>query len=297
MAFQVSPGVLVQERDLTRIIPAVSTSIGAVAGEFRKGPLDEITSITSENDLVETFGEPDSNNFEDFFTAANFLQYSNSLRVVRASQTNLVNASTSGSGIQIKNTQHYQDNYADGSGVVGAFASRTAGAWGNSLLVSTCPSATAYEEEGASTVNDASTSVGDTVVTVADGTAFSVGDIISFSATAATNDYTDGHQYRITGISTHDLTIVQKDSGSGGLQTTLTNGGNVRRRWRYYDSVGAAPGTSAYVSDRSGSGDEIHVVVVDEDGEITGVPGQVLETYEKLSKAADAKSPQGDTNY
>ena len=163
--------------------------------------------------------------------------------------------------------------------------------------MSTCPSATAYEEEGATTVNDASTSVGDTVVTVTAGTALNVGDIISFSTTAATNDYDDGHQYRITGISTHDLTIVQKESGTGGLQTTLTNGGNVRRRWRYYDSVGAAPGTSAYVSDRSGSGDEIHVVVVDEDGGITGVPGSVLETYEKLSKASDAKSPQGDTNY
>ena len=78
MAFQVSPGVLVQERDLTRIIPAVSTSIGAVAGEFRKGPLDEIVSISSENDLVETFGEPDSKNYEAFISAANLLQYSNS---------------------------------------------------------------------------------------------------------------------------------------------------------------------------------------------------------------------------
>jgi phage tail sheath protein FI len=297
MAFQVSPGVLVQERDLTRIIPAVSTSIGAIAGEFRKGPLDEIVSISSENDLVDTFGEPDSNNFEVFFSAANFLQYSNSLRVVRAAQTNLVNATTTGCGLQIKNTTHYQDNYADGSGVVGTFAARTAGAHGNTLLVSTCPSATAYEEEGATTVNDGSTAVGDTTITVADGTTLNVGDIISFSTTAATNDYDDGHQYRITGISTHDLTIVQKDSGSGGLLTTITNGANVRRRWRYYDSVGTGPGTSPFVSDRSGSGDEIHVVVVDEDGDVTGVPGQVLETFEKLSKAADAKTPQGDTNY
>ena len=297
MAFQVSPGVLVQERDLTRIIPAVSTSIGAIAGEFRKGPLDEIVSISSENDLVDTFGEPDSSNFEVFFSAANFLQYSNSLRVVRAAQTNLVNATTTGCGLQIKNTTHYQDNYADGSGVVGTFAARTAGAHGNTLLVSTCPSATAYEEEGATTVNDGSTAVGDTTITVADGTTLNVGDIISFSTTAATNDYDDGHQYRITGISTHDLTIVQKDSGSGGLLTTITNGANVRRRWRYYDSVGTGPGTSPYVSDRSGSGDEIHVVVVDEDGDVTGVPGQVLETFEKLSKAADAKTPQGDTNY
>ena len=297
MAFQVSPGVLVQERDLTRIIPAVSTSIGAVAGEFRKGPLDEIVSISSENDLVDTFGEPDSNNFEVFFSAANFLQYSNSLRVVRAAQTNLVNATTTGCGLQIKNTTHYQDNYADGSGVVGTFAARTAGAHGNTLLVSTCPSATAYEEEGATTVNDGSTAVGDTTITVTDGTQLNVGDIISFSTTAATNDYDDGHQYRITNIATHDLTIVQKDSGSGGLLTTITNGANVRRRWRYYDSVGTGPGTSPYVSDRSGSGDEIHVVVVDEDGDVTGVPGQVLETFEKLSKAADAKTPQGDTNY
>ena len=297
MAFQVSPGVLVQERDLTRIIPAVSTSIGAVAGEFRKGPLDEIVSISSENDLVDTFGEPDSNNFEVFFSAANFLQYSNSLRVVRAAQTNLVNATSTGCGLQIKNTTHYQDNYADGSGVVGTFAARTAGAHGNTLLVSTCPSATAYEEEGATTVNDGSTAVGDTTITVTDGTQLNVGDIISFSTTAATNDYDDGHQYRITVISTHDLTIVQKDSGSGGLLTTITNGANVRRRWRYYDSVGTGPGTSPFVSDRSGSGDEIHVVVVDEDGDVTGVPGQVLETFEKLSKAADAKTPQGDSNY
>ena len=297
MAFQVSPGVLVQERDLTRIIPAVSTSIGAVAGEFRKGPLDEIVSISSENDLVDTFGEPDSNNFEVFFSAANFLQYSNSLRVVRAAQTNLVNATSTGCGLQIKNTTHYQDNYADGSGVVGTFAARTAGAHGNTLLVSTCPSATAYEEEGATTVNDGSTAVGDTTITVTDGTQLNVGDIISFSTTAATNDYDDGHQYRITNIATHDLTIVQKDSGSGGLLTTITNGANVRRRWKYYDSVGAGPGTSTFVSDRSGSGDEIHVVVVDEDGDVTGVPGQVLETFEKLSKAADAKTPQGDTNY
>ena len=297
MAFQVSPGVLVQERDLTRIIPAVSTSIGGVAGEFRQGPLDEIVSISSESDLVETFGKPDSTNFEDFFSAANYLQYSNSLRVVRAAQTNLVNATTTGCGLQIKNTTHYQDNYADGSGVVGTFAARTAGAHGNSLLVSTCPSAAAYEEEGVTTVNDASTTVGDTTVITTDGAQFTVGDIVSFSTTAGQDDYDDGHQYRITGISTHTLTIVQKESGSGGLQTTITNGGKIRRRWRFYDSVGGAPATSAFVSERSGVNDEIHVVVVDEDGTITGVPGSVLETYEKLSKAADAKSPQGDTNY
>jgi hypothetical protein len=73
MAFQVSPGVLVQEKDLTRIIPAVSTSIGAVAGPFNQGPVGEIVSISSEQELVETFGKPDSNNFEYWFLCCKFL--------------------------------------------------------------------------------------------------------------------------------------------------------------------------------------------------------------------------------
>ena len=297
MAFQVSPGVLVQERDLTRVIPAVSTSIGAVAGQFAKGPLDEIVAISSEQELVDTFGKPDSSTFEYFFSAANFLQYSNALRVVRATNTSVVNANSSGSGLLIKNNEHYTNNYATGQGSVGTFSARTAGAWGNSLLVSTCPNATAYEEEGATTVNDSSTAVGDTTIVVTAGGELVVGDIISFSTTAGQNDYDDGHQYRITAIDTHTLTIVQKESGTGGLQTTITDGANVRRRWRYYDSVDGAPGTSAYASTRSGANDELHVVVVDEDGGITGVPGSVLETYSKVSKASDAKTPQGDNNY
>jgi phage tail sheath protein FI len=290
MAFQVSPGVLVQERDLTRIIPAVSTSIGAFAGEFRKGPIDEIISISSEQELVDTFGKPDSNNFESFFSAANFLSYSNALRVVRATQTGLLNASTGGTGILIENTEDYQDNYSTGQGAVGNFAARTAGAWGNNLQVSTCPSATAYEEVDKTTINDASTAVGDTTITFTSGTGFNVGDLINFGEAG-------GYEYRITAISTNDITFVRKETGTGGLHTAVADGSNVRRRWRYYDQVDGAPGTSAYVSDRSGSNDELHVVVIDEDGGISGTPGEVIETFSKLSKASDAKTPQGDSNY
>jgi hypothetical protein len=290
MAFQVSPGVLVQERDLTRIIPAVSTSIGAFAGEFRKGPIDEIISISSEQELVDTFGKPDSNNFESFFSAANFLSYSNALRVVRATQTGLLNASTGGTGILIENTEDYQDNYSTGQGAVGNFAARTAGAWGNNLQVSTCPSATAYEEVDKTTINDASTAVGDTTITFTSGTGFNVGDLINFGEAG-------GYEYRITAVSTNDITFVRKETGTGGLHTAVADGSNVRRRWRYYDQVDGAPGTSAYVSDRSGSNDELHVVVIDEDGGISGTPGEVIETFSKLSKASDAKTPQGDSNY
>ena len=299
MAFQVSPGVLVQERDLTRIIPAVSTSVGAFAGVFRKGPLDEIITVSSEQELVDTFGKPDSNNFEDFFSAANFLQYSNALRVVRAQNSSIANAVASGSSFVIKNDTDYTNNYATGQGSVGEWAAKTAGAWGNSLLVSICPSATAYEETAKTTLNDASTSVGDTTVVLTSSTGFNVGDIVNFSTTAATSDYDDGHEYRVTANDTgsNTITIVRHPSGTGGLQRTLTNGCNVRRRWRFYDQVSGAPGTSPYASARSGVNDEIHIIVVDEDGVITGTQNTVLEVYSKLSKASDAKSPQGDSNY
>ena len=299
MAFQVSPGVLVQERDLTRIIPAVSTSVGAFAGVFRKGPLDEIVTVSSEQELVDTFGKPDSDNFEDFFSAANFLQYSNALRVVRAQNSSIANAVASGSSFVIKNDTDYTNNYASGQGSVGEWAARTAGAWGNSLLVSICPSATAYEETAKTTLNDASTAVGDTTVVLTSSTGFNVGDIVNFSTTAATSDYDDGHEYRVTAnnTGTNTITIVRHPSGTGGLQRTLTNGCNVRRRWRFYDQVSGAPGTSPYASARSGVNDEIHIVVVDEDGVITGTQNTVLEVYSKLSKASDAKSPQGDSNY
>ena len=302
MAFQVSPGVLVQEKDLTRIIPGVSTSIGAVAGQFNKGPLDQVVAISSEQELVDTFGKPDSNTFEFFFTAANFLQYSNALRVVRASNTGSTNANASGSSAQIKNIDDYESNFESGAGVIGTFAARTAGAHGNNLLVSTCPSAAAFEQTttGASIslVNEASnTAVGDTVISVDNGGHFGVGDILSFSTTASTEDFDDGEEYRITGISTNDLTIVQHPRGSGGLKRIILDNSHIRRRWKYYDSVDGAPGTSAYASARSGVNDEIHVVVVDEDGGISGTPGTVIETFSKLSKGSDAKTQQGDTNY
>lgn len=299
MAFQVSPGVLVQERDLTNIIPAVSTSIGAFAGQFAKGPIDEIVSISSEQELVDTFGKPDTATFEYFFTAANFLQYSNALRVVRAQNTSVTNATASGSSILIKNTDDYTNNYSTGQGIVGTFAARTAGVHGNSLQVSTCPSATAYESISTSLVASTSTTnaVGNLTIAVDEGSVFNVGDIIQFSTTASTEDFDDGDFYRITAITSETLTIVQHPRGSGGLKRVILDNSKIKRRWRYYDSVDRAPGTTAWTANRNGSGDEIHVVVVDEDGDISGEPGRVLEAFSSLSKASDAKTPQGDNNY
>ena len=294
MAFQVSPGVLVQEKDLTRIIPAVSTSIGAFAGEFRKGPIDEITTISSEQELVSVFGKPDASNYEDFFSAANFLQYSNALRVVRTQNSSVSNATESGSTFVIKNLSDYVDNYADGSGSIGLWAAKTAGAWGNNLKISTCPSSSVYSSSGI-TVNDSSTAAGDTVVTVSAGTSINVGDIINFG---------DNYNYKVLSKSTNDITIKRKDepehfgaSDSSGLFAALTDGATVTRYWEFYDLVSKAPGTSPYVTQAGGSNDELHIVVVDEDGGMTGVKGEVLEVFEAVSKASDAKGAQGDTNY
>ena len=290
MAFQVSPGVVVQEKDLTNVIPAVATSIAAIAGDFTKGPVDEIVSISSEKDLVETFGKPDSDNFEYFFSAANFLQYGNALRVVRATGTGLLNATANGSGLLVKNTTDYQDNYADGSGTVGIWAARTAGAWGNNIKVSVCPSSAVYEETNKTTIASTDAAVGDTTIDVSSASGLSVGDIVNFGETG-------GYEYRITNIASTTLTIVRHPSGVGGLHTAVAVSSQVRRRWQYYDLVAAAPGTSPYVSARGGSGDEIHVVVIDEDGGITGTAGDVLEVYDSISVASDAKTAQGDTNY
>ena len=296
MAFQVSPGVLVQERDLTNVIPAVATTIGAVAGQFNQGPMDEVTSISSEKELVETFGKPDSTNFEFWFSAASFLQYSSSLRVVRAANTSSVNSCVSGTALRIKNTDHYQNGdgttgpYNDGSANVGEWAARTAGAWGNNLKVSVCPSPTAYEAVNKTTTNDASTAVGDTTIVLTSGTDFLVGDIVNFGESG-------GHEYRVTGVSTNTLTFVRHPSGTGGLHTAVANGSQVRRRWQYYDLVDKAPATSTYASNRSGVNDEMHIAIVDEDGGITGTAGEVLEIYDSVSKGSDAKTAQGDTNY
>ena len=145
MGFLVSPGVHVREIDLTNIVPAVATTIGAIAGPFAKGPVSEVTTVGSEQELVDIFGKPNGSNFEWWFTAANFLQYSDQLKVVRA-ESGLVNAVATGTAILIRDTDHYSAAYSSGQASVGEWAARTAGTHGNSIGGSMCGTATAYEQ-------------------------------------------------------------------------------------------------------------------------------------------------------
>jgi len=306
MAFLVSPGVLVTEKDLTNVVPAVATSIAGISVVSEKGPMDEIVAISSEQEYVDTFGKPDSNTFEYFFSATNFLQYGNALRVVRAVTGNL-NAASGGVGVQIKNTDHYTNNYADGSGSSGSWAARTAGTWGNNLKVSMCTNSTAFEQTmPADNLVAGAASKGATSITVDDGTEFQVGDLLEFGDISGNfSAAPSGEYYKITAISSNTLTIARVNTnvesglagGQTGLKDAVDDNAYIKRRWEYFYLFDAAPGTTQYASDNGGSNDELHIVVVDEDGGVSGVAGSILEKYEGLSQGSDAKNAQGGTNY
>jgi phage tail sheath protein FI len=216
MAFQLSPGVNVSEIDLTTIVPSVPTSIGAFAGPFAWGPIGVITTISDEVRLADTFGTPDSTVYEYWFSAANFLAYSNNLKVVRAasiaSTLNAVANTTAAAAVLIKNDDDWLANYSGGSVARGEFAARYAGALGNSIKVS-----------------------------MADANTYST--------------------------------------------------------WTYATQFSTTPNTSTYVANQGGANDEIHIIVVDEDGKFTGTQGTVLEKFAYVSKASDAKDDSGNTNY
>ena len=212
MAFQLSPGVAVVEKDFSAIVPAVSTSAGAFAGVFAWGPVLDPVTITSENTLIQRFGKPTDSNFDSFFTAANFLSYTNNLLVVRVDTDNAKNAVTTGTAVKINNFDDYNTNYSNGEGSVGEWAAKYPGALGNSLKVS-----------------------------MADQTTFS--------------------------------------------------------GWDYEAEFDSAPSTSSYADSVGGSNDEIHVIVIDEDGLWTGTQGAILEKFAYVSKASDAKKADGTNNY
>ena len=135
MAFQVSPGVQVQEIDATNVVPAVSTSIGGFAGSFNWGPVEQVVTVSSENELAAIFGAPDDSTAKHFLVAASFLKYGNALKVVRVASGHL-NATAQGTGQLIKNDDDYVENYADGSLSLGAWAAKHPGVLGNSIKVS-----------------------------------------------------------------------------------------------------------------------------------------------------------------
>ena len=287
MAFQLSPGVNVSEIDLTTVVPAVGTTQGAFSGAFQWGPIDTRILVDNEVKLVERFGKPDANTATSFFTAANFLAYGNNLRIVRAANTTSNCSTSSGTGIYIKHEEDYEENYFNGEGAVGDWAARYVGGLGDSLRISICPSANAFSGNLASlaSITANATSSGNTVLQLSTSAASWIAnnDLISVDS---------GSTYiRVAQVSGTTLTLATA------LSAAVSGGQSVLRKWQYADNFDSAPGTSAYVSNKGGSGDEMHIIVIDEDGKFSGSANTVLEKYAFVSKASDAKSDEGSSTY
>ena len=348
--FQTSPGINISEIDLTTTAPAVDTTVGAFAGVFRWGPVGVRTLVTSENDLVNKFGKPTSINPETFFTAANFLAYSNALYISRAANSSLTTSAiaaanaanaSSTSLTTILNEDDFVTKQAGLNSSSVNFVARWPGALGNSLKVSVCDSPSNYSSNVALT--DAVFTTANTKFTLSVGS--STGTINLFNgaannftgntpiveATAVANKFNIG-DYIVVGDNTigkQSLKLLSKSitvANAAGVNTgsasiTLTfdqplklstdiSTQSLTRYWEYYTQVDAAPGRSTYVAVNGNTAlqsntytgstaqlDELHVVVVDEDGGFTGAPGSVLEVFSGLSRATDAKNSDGTSNF
>lgn len=144
---QLSPGVSIQETDLTNIIPSVSVSTGATAGQFQWGPVEEIVTIDNEELLTTIFGTPNDTNYEDFLSCSSFLAYASNLKIVRVvdedgdsdtdgAQNASATDSASGTGQLIKNNDDYDTKSFTSSSNL--WIAKYPGALGNSIGVAWC---------------------------------------------------------------------------------------------------------------------------------------------------------------
>ena len=325
MAFQVSPGINVSEIDLTTIIPAVSTSVGAVAGVFGWGPVGVRVLVDSELTLAANFGTPTNFNAETWFSAASFLGYGNSLWVSRAANTtsntlnsayNAIGNTASVTNVQVevvKNDVDYDNHSAFDSGVL--YIAKYPGAIGNSLRVAVCDSNTAFESSLNLSGNSAqftaatSSNTGTFVVTGANASAqtaatdlsaaLQVGDLVTVG------NSTIGKQLlkiSVINAQTSNATataFVIRFVDNYKLATTYVSNTTLMRNWEFFNLVDRTPGTSAWVTEvgNTSAHDELHVVVVDEKGKFSGNAGTILEVYKAVSRATDGKTVDGASNY
>ena len=300
MAFSVSPSVIVREVDASATVPAIATPPAAIAGIFRWGPVNEPVLITSETNLVNRFGQPSDNNYETFFTAADYLAYSNALFVVRADDGS---ATASGDVLGANNVVT----------TPGAFGAKYKGALGNSLEVSYCTS-DGYESElfgvGDITTGQVldpsvdqeftfnASSINFEVANTEQITNFETGDVLKIG-----NDSVGYQEIVVTGVTE---TAINKTYGSGNtavsvvegydyvislqnkyvLAETDPNALSLTKRWAHAGLFAGKP-----------SAGHVHIVVLDEDGDITSEAGTLLETYENLSTTAGAVREDGSNKY
>jgi len=362
---QLSPGVVVQERDLTTVTAPSGFNIGVLAAPFSQGPVEDIVQVSSERGLVSTFGEPNEYNYEYWFTAAQFLSYGGVLKAIRVNDSNLKNAVDTGTAPLIKNLQEYETTYEDSNSNAWTYASRTPGLLGNSVgifvtdagpdQIAVIPAPGSgnewrYAEDLALSASSGAAgkvykySIRLTLTTIVGsftpGTATTIGiggsnesvDVLAWDAgnkileigipsggvtgiIADAQTVTQGSNTAVIAASgiTRLLYIGKnKDSIAFAAADSLTDSASnaaavtsVRNEYAEREylpgskwiNVAPRPSTSIYANSVGGENDELHILVVDVDGEITGNPGSILERFIGVSKGSDGKSSVGEVNY
>ena len=363
-ANQLSPGVVVQERDLTTITSLSTANLGVLAAPFELGPVEEVVTVTSERDLVEKFGKPNDNNYEYWYTASQFLSYGGVLKAIRVNSTALKNGVNTGTAPLVTNLDNYEASW-EGSNNNWNWAARTPGHKGNSIgIFVTDSGADQIAVLPAPGSGNEHEFVADAALTASSGAAgkvfkyairLTVDTIVgTFTPGATTTINIGGSQESVdvlawdannkkleiglpsggvTGIIADGQTITAGTNTAvittGGIERQLyvalnkdsidfaasdvvadTNSTNVTIttvRVEYNEreylpgvkwiNVAPRPGTSQSIAGQGGFRDELHVVVVDVDGGLTGTAGAVLERFVGMSKASDAKTSVGETNY
>ena len=293
-----SPGVLVKEVDFTATVNVADQNIGVVAIDAERGPTDVVTYISSERELVEIFGRPNSYNYESWFAASTLIQYGAVVAVIRPTGTNLgLNNSnikrdgTNDASLLIKNKDDFEIRTANAY----EWAARTAGTFNNGISV-------AVVDHGA-----------DQEVDVDSTSGLTAGDYVQW--VVGSNTY-KGNIYKVVDADTLQITLwdttkrlsggeTLQDSAGTTLATVDANGvtsNDVYSTLEYasgrkWSSLAPQPGTSFGVQAAGGKYDEFHIAVIDTDGIYSGVKNEVLEILTFVSKASDAKSAEGNTLY
>ena len=289
MPIQLSPGVAIVEKDFTNIVPAIASSAAAFAGAYSWGPVLEPTTVSSENDLVTYFGKPFDGNAQSWFAAASFLSYSNNLVNVRTASTTHKNAVSSGTATVIKNSTDYEQNFSAGTGTI-KFTAKYPGALGNSISV-----------EMADAGSFKAVTLSGTATTLTSTATLTGGTSGAAQTKFLTELYVGAVVKDSTGATIGTVASITSDSVATLAANSLVaiTSAAIKTDWKYAAQFQTAPGTSAFATQKGATvaNDELHLVIVDTNGEWSGVPGSILEKYSFLSKASNAKSENGTNNY
>ena len=331
-----SPGIVVREVDLTvGRVDATSGAVGAIVAPFAQGPVEVPTLVSNEADLLKVFGEPKSTDkhYENWMVASSYLAYGGDLRVVRADDDDLKNAfSGTASDIKIKSFEHYNQLGYDESTITNvSVVARNPGSWANGIKVAIIDGKADQVLAGVSTNDSLPTievgygvtqsmlgrnkiGVGETValdgylkgiVTEVDGTNVSVKVLahVSAAGTVTEVDYQESGVYAFSGSGSVAIHTTGQTTAVGSTsydsqsdwfnsQTISLTGADLT-----WSNLADRPGTSDFAAARDSRFDEVHVVVIDDTGAVSGNAGTILEKHLNLSKAKDAEYSLGSPSH